>query len=283
MAKKRALGRGLEALLPTTVEKKEGLREIPVKEISPNPRQARQVFEPSALEELAASIEEVGLVQPIIVRRIGRGYELISGERRLRAFKHLGRKMIPALVREMDEQDVAAAVLIENIQREDLNPVEEALAFRRLIEEFGVTQEDVARRVGKSRSAVTNALRLLSLPLQVQEMLGAGMISAGHARALAGLQDAAKQVELAQKTVAAGLSVRGLEEEVRQTLDDEVAPEERQARRRAVDAHLKALARDAGKHLRAKVRIKGSRDKGRIEIGYGSPEEFERLMRLLLR
>ncbi len=283
MAKKRALGRGLEALLPTSVEKKEELREIPVKDISPNPRQARQVFAAEALEELAASIREVGLVQPIIVRRSGHGFELISGERRLRAFKHLGKKMIPALVREMDEKDVAAAVLIENIQREDLNPVEEAMAFRRLIEEFGVTQEDVARRVGKSRSAVTNSLRLLSLPLQVQEMLGAGMITAGHARALAGLEDAAKQVELAQKAVAAGLSVRGLEEEVRRIAEDGKTDEETRARRKAVDAHLRALARDAGKHLRAPVRIKGTREKGRIEIGYGSAEEFERLIRYLLR
>lgn len=280
----------MEALLPTAKDKKEGLREIPVKEISPNPRQTRQVFEKEALRELAASIKEVGLVQPIIVRRSARGYELVSGERRLRAFKHLGEEMIPALVREMDEEDTAAAVLIENIQREDLNPVEEALAYRRLLEEFAITQEDVARRVGKSRSAVTNALRLLSLPLQVQEMLSAGLISAGHARALAALDSAARQVELAQKAVAAGLSVRGLEDEVRRVLDggdeDDDAGEGDSAaagsRRKAVDEHLKALARDAGKQLRAPVYIRGSRNKGRIEIGYAGPEEFERLMRLLL-
>jgi len=279
MGKKRALGRGLGALLPD--EERETLREIPVKDIRPNSHQARQVFEQGALDELAASIQEVGLVQPVLVRKAGRGYELVSGERRLRAFKQLGRILIPALVRDMQDQEVAATVLIENIQREDLNPLEEATAYRRLIDEYSITQEDVARQVGKSRSAVTNSLRLLSLPLQVQEMVGGGLLTAGHARTLAGLGNAAKQVELAQKTVAAGLSVRGLEEEVR--LAGETEPAVGVKRDRAtVDPHLGALAKEAASLPGAKVAIKGTPEKGCIEIRYHSAQDLDRLIRVIL-
>ncbi|MDA8097843.1 MAG: ParB/RepB/Spo0J family partition protein [Clostridia bacterium] len=281
MSKKRALGRGLGALLPTG-EDKEILKEIPVKDIRPNSRQARLVFEQGALDELAASIEEVGLVQPVVVRKVGRGYELVSGERRLRAFKQLGRTLIPALIRDMKDQEVAAAVLIENIQREDLNPLEEATAYRRLIEEHEITQEDVARRVGKSRSAVTNALRLLSLPLQVQEMVGGGLLTAGHARTLAGLENAAKQVELAQKTVAAGLSVRGLEDAVRLAGEKDSAAGGSKRTRAAIDQHLNGLAKEAARFLGTKVAIKGTPEKGRIEIRYRSAEDLERLIRALL-
>ncbi|MBE0467390.1 MAG: ParB/RepB/Spo0J family partition protein, partial [Candidatus Desulforudis sp.] len=190
------MGRGLDALFPTAEAAVTGetLREIALSEIRTSPRQTRRAFSPDKLTELASSIEEVGLVQPIVVRQSGDGYELVSGERRLRAFQALGRERIPAVVSEMPEAEAAAAVLIENIQREDLSPVEEALAYRSLVEEFDLTQEEVARRVGKSRVHVTNSLRLLTLPLQVQEIVGSGALSAGHARALLAMNDPARQV-----------------------------------------------------------------------------------------
>lgn len=281
MAKKRALGRGLDALLPGNAPAEaaatgEGLREIPVEQIRTNPRQSRQVFDQERLAELAASIEEVGLVQPVVVRRSGEGYELISGERRLRAFQTLGKSRIPAVVREMPEAEAAMAVLIENIQRENLNPLEEAVAYRRLVEEFDLTQEEVARRVGKSRVHVTNTIRLLSLPLQVQEILGSGALTAGHARALAAVDDAARQVELAQRAVAGGLSVRALEEEVRNAAAG-LAPSGG-VRKRSAASELITLVRERAGTLAGRVNIRGDHSKGRLEIRYRNQRELEEVL-----
>lgn len=252
------------------------MREIPVDRIRTNPRQSRQVFDQERLAELAASIEEVGLVQPVVVRQSGDGYELISGERRLRAFLALGRSRIPAVVREMPEVEAAMAVLIENIQRENLNPLEEAIAYRRLVNEFDLTQEEVARRVGKSRVHVTNTLRLLSLPLQVQEIIGSGALTAGHARALGAVDDAARQVELAQRAVARGLSVRALEEEVRKTAAQGASS--RGSRKRDVESGLKSLVRERAGALAARVNIRGDQNKGRIEIRYRNERELEEVL-----
>jgi len=282
VGKKRALGRGLDALLPgnagaeASAASGDGLREIPVDRIRTNPRQSRQVFDQERLAELAASIEEVGLVQPVVVRQSGDGYELISGERRLRAFLALGRSRIPAVVREMPEVEAAMAVLIENIQRENLNPLEEAIAYRRLVNEFDLTQEEVARRVGKSRVHVTNTLRLLSLPLQVQEIVGSGALTAGHARALGAVDDAARQVELAQRAVARGLSVRALEEEVRKTAAQGASS--RGSRKRDVESGLKSLVRERAGALAARVNIRGDQNKGRIEIRYRNERELEEVL-----
>ncbi|ACA60716.1 parB-like partition protein [Candidatus Desulforudis audaxviator MP104C] len=276
------MGRGLDALLPGNVGAEaaaasgDGLREIPVDRIRTNPRQSRQVFDQERLAELAASIEEVGLVQPVVVRQSGDGYELISGERRLRAFLALGRSRIPAVVREMPEVEAAMAVLIENIQRENLNPLEEAIAYRRLVNEFDLTQEEVARRVGKSRVHVTNTLRLLSLPLQVQEIIGSGALTAGHARALGAVDDAARQVELAQRAVARGLSVRALEEEVRNAAAQ--AASSRGSRKRDVESGLKSLLRERAGALAARVNIRGDQNKGRIEIRYRNEQELEEVL-----
>ncbi|MGC7880008.1 ParB/RepB/Spo0J family partition protein, partial [Desulforudis sp. 1190] len=166
MSKKRGLGRGLDALIPSGGKEKTDLVELPLAEIQPNPRQARKNFDEEAISELAASIEQHGLIQPVIVRRSasGSGYELVAGERRYRAYRRLGRTMIPAIIRDLGDFESTAALLIENVQRQDLSSLEEAQAYRRLIEEFGLTQEEVARQVGKSRTAITNSLRLLSLP-----------------------------------------------------------------------------------------------------------------------
>lgn len=277
MAKKRALGRGLDALFPTAEVAVTGetLREIALSEIRTSPRQTRRAFSPDKLSELASSIEEVGLVQPIVVRQSGDGYELVSGERRLRAFQALGRERIPAVVREMPEAEAAAAVLIENIQREDLSPVEEALAYRSLVKEFDLTQEEVARRVGKSRVHVTNSLRLLTLPLQVQEIVGSGALSAGHARALLAMNDPARQVELAQRAVARGLSVRALEEQVRRALRPATGSERRH---RSVDAELQLLVRQRAGTLGKRVDVRGSRKKGSLEIHYRNEDELQQVL-----
>lgn len=279
MTKKRALGRGLEALFPggEVAVSGEGLREIAVHEIRSNPRQARQVFDQERLAELAASIEEVGLVQPIVVRQHGDGYELISGERRLRAFQALGRERIPALVRDMADAEVAVTVLIENIQREDLSPLEEALAYRSLVEEFNLTQEEVARRVGRSRAHVANSLRLLSLPPQVQEIVAAGLLSAGHARALAALDDPVRQVELAQRAVAGGLSVRALEEAVREAVRTRPEPAKR-PRKRSTDSELLRLVRERAGVLRERVSVRGNEKKGRLEVHYRNEDELRQIL-----
>ncbi|MEW6540286.1 MAG: ParB/RepB/Spo0J family partition protein [Bacillota bacterium] len=281
MGKKRALGRGLDALLPglrveAAAAAGEGLREIPVDRIRTNPRQSRQVFDQERMAELAASIAEVGLVQPVVVRQSGDGYELISGERRLRAFVALGKSSIPALVRELPEAQVAMAVLIENIQRENLNPLEEAVAYRRLVDEFDLTQEEVARRVGKSRVHVTNTLRLLSLPLPVQEAVGSGALTAGHARVLGALDDAARQVELAQRAVARGLSVRALEEEVR-NVAAQPSPSGGGPRSRTENG-LRNLLRERAGALAPRVNIRGDRNKGRLEIRYRNERELEEVL-----
>jgi ParB family chromosome partitioning protein len=287
MARKRALGRGLDALFPAAdvVAAGGSLREISVSEVRTNPRQTRRVFDPEKLTELSASIEEVGLVQPIVVRPIGDGYELVSGERRLRAFQALGREHIPALVREMPENEAAVVVLIENIQRENLNPLEEALAYRSLVDEFGLTQEEVARRVGKSRVHVTNSLRLLSLPHPVLEIVGAGALSAGHARALLSISDSEHQVELAQRAVAGGLSVRALEEEVRSVSRPQstsAVPERKQRSlaRNQVEyrAELRSLVRKQAGALGDRVTVRGSQRKGRLEIHYRNEGELRRIL-----
>ncbi len=283
MAKKRALGRGLDALFPggEVAAAGETLREIPVDEIRTNPRQTRQVFDEAKLAELAASIEEVGLVQPIVVRQVGDAYELISGERRLRAFQALGRQRIPALVREMAEVEAAATVLIENIQRENLSPLEEAEAYRKLLEEFQLTQEEVARRVGKSRVHVTNSLRLLTLPLPVQEMVGSGVLSAGHARALLAIGDPARQVELAQQAVARGLSVRALEAEVRRNLESQTGPARPAPKRRRQDKELELLIRQRAGVFGERLTVRGNYQKGRLEIHYRNEKELQQVLDLV--
>lgn len=277
MVKKRGLGRGLEALLPGGPG--EELRDVPVAEIRPNPRQARRQFDEEKLRELAASIEEHGLVQPVVVRPHGNGYELVSGERRWRAYQALGREFIPAVVREMSDEEAAMAVLIENLQREDLNPLEEALAYRQLMDEFGLTQEEVARRVGKSRAAVANTLRLLGLPAEVQKLIEEGKIAAGHARALAGIEDEGEVVRLARRAAEEGFSVRVLEEEVRKR-----AGRPKRGRTAGTeDEELRLAAEEVGRSLGTRVVIRGSRSRGKVEISYGSEDALWRVLDLLGR
>ena len=214
--RKPGLGRGLEALIPPdTRDKEPELLHLPVEEIRANPEQPRSRFGEEALEEMASSIKEVGVLQPVVVRFGEDGYQLVAGERRWRAAKKAGLSTIPAVVRGQTADPTLIEALVENVQREDLTPLEEAHAYRHLLEEYGMTQEEVADRVGKSRPSVSNTLRLLQLPPEIQAMVDSGKLSAGHARSLLGLDDESYAVHLADKAVEEGWSVRQVEEAVR--------------------------------------------------------------------
>jgi ParB family chromosome partitioning protein len=224
---KRGLGKGLGALIPSTPEAQAAqttdvtapgivpgavYAELPIGSIEPNPRQPRSVFDPEALAELVHSIREIGLLQPVVVREVGNHYELIAGERRLRASKEAGLTHIPAIIRATDDDDLLRDALLENLHRSNLNALEEAAAYSQLLADFGCTQEELAQRIGRSRPQVTNTLRLLKLPPDVQRRVAAGVLSAGHARALLSLDDADAMNALAQRIVNEGLSVRNVEE-----------------------------------------------------------------------
>jgi ParB family chromosome partitioning protein len=280
----RRLGRGLEALLGPTREEaaREGsLVELPIKDIRPNPFQPRQTVDPTALEELVSSIKQAGLLQPVVVRRSNGGYELIAGERRLRACQQLGWERIPAVQREADDRTLLTLALIENLQRDDLSPVDEARGYERLIAEFKLAQQDVADAVGRDRSTVANALRLLKLPEAVLGMLHEGQLSVGHARALLALEDPRIVTNLAQEAVAQGLSVREVEDRVRGGR----APERRPRMKRGMGAAPEvrriedALRRRLGTDVRVSLRAKG---KGQIHLSFYSNDDLARLLELIL-
>ena len=284
--KSKGLGRGLRALIPEEVEASaEGeIVEIPVGRIEPAPFQARQEFNEEALAELAASIAEHGVMQPVIVRPLaGERYQLIIGERRWRASQQAGLEKIPALVRDVDDLTSSEMMLVENLQREDLNPLEEANAYKRLTVEFQLTQEEIARRVGKSRPFIANSLRLLQLPGEIQDLLSRGLLSAGHAKVLLGLDGGAKQSALAQQIVARKLSVRDTEREA-QRLQQARAPRTAAvAVGRGRDVELESVEERLRQLLGTKVRIRSGRQGGKIEIEYYSNDELNRLLELFLR
>lgn len=217
MTRPGGLGKGLGALIPTAAEERAGgpVQEAPVTSIRPNPYQPRQDFDEESLAELTASIREVGILQPVLVRPVDDGYELIAGERRWKAARRAGLHTIPVLVRETDDASTLEHALIENVHRTDLNSLEEAAAYQQLTEDFGLTHEEVAARVGRSRTAVTNTLRLLALPASIQRLVREDRLSAGHARALLATPDRSFQEALAQRVVKEGLSVRAVEDEIR--------------------------------------------------------------------
>lgn len=285
-AGRRRLGRGLEALLGPTREEAEregSLVELPIKDIKPNPFQPRQTVDPAALEELVSSIKQAGLLQPVVVRRTngGGGYELIAGERRLRACQQLGWERIPAVQRDADDRTLLTLALIENLQRDDLSPVDEARGYERLIAEFKLAQQDVADAVGRDRSTVANALRLLKLPEIVLQMLHEGHLSVGHARALLALEDPRIVTTLAREAVAQGLSVREVEDRVRGGR----APERRPRMKRGMGAAPEvrrvedALRRRLGTDVRVTLRAKG---KGQIHLSFYSNEDLARLLEVIL-
>lgn len=280
--RKAGLGRGLDALIPSEPEDggQPEFLQVPVDQIRPNPDQPRSRFDDESLTELAASIEEVGVLQPIVVTASDAGFVLIAGERRWRAAKRAGLTVIPAVVRGADGDSTLVEALVENVQRRDLTPLEEAHAYRELLEEYGMTQEQVADRVGKSRPAVSNTLRLLQLPGPIQTMIDAGALSAGHARALVGLEDARYATHLAEKASQEGWSVRQLEEAVRTRREMET-PDRKPRVKQVRPVEIIELEKRLGEHLGTQVKIKYSSEKGRVEIKFGSLEELERIYRVI--
>ncbi len=292
MAKKvqRGLGRGLGALLgedvvaaaPAAAPEAEParaadeVRMLPIRMVDPNRDQPRRSFDENALKELAASIAAVGVIQPIIVCPTGERYQIIAGERRYRASRMAGLDEIPAIVRDWDHQRRLEAALIENLQRNDLNAIEEAQGVRNLMDESGLTQEKVAERLGKSRSAVANLLRLLNLEASVQQLVVDGKLSAGHARALAGVEDRRRQVQLANLTVQQGWSVRQLERICAQPVNER--PQKPAAVRDQQFSQLEGMAREL---FGTRARLEGSHDSGRLTLYYYSQDDLQRIWDVL--
>ena len=282
-ARKSGLGKGLEALLPTG-DGGEGFSVIPLDAIVPNPQQPRSRFDDESLDNLAASIREVGVLQPIVVRQTGAGeYQLVAGERRWRAAEAVGLKEIPAIIRDGDDASGLTEALIENLQREDLTSLEEAAAYRQLMEDFGLTHEEVALRVGKSRSAVSNTLRLLLLPAVIQGLLEAGELTAGHARALLAIDDTRYAEHIARRAAEEGWSVRRVEEAVRaRTGEGEETTPTRRKPAAERPAEILALEEKLTDRLGSTVRIDYGAKGGKILIRFGSLDDLERVYRALL-
>lgn len=282
MARKSGLGKGLGALIPSQEkggEAPSGLSQIQVASIRPNSRQPRQHFDEEALTELADSIRTVGLLQPVLVRPVGDGFELIAGERRWRAARRAGLQAVPALVRNGEEEHSLAEALIENVHRADLNALEEAAAYQQLIEDFGLTHDEVAQRVGKSRAAVSNALRLLQLPPSIQRYVREGKLSMGHARAVLGTPDRAFQESLARRVVEEGLSVRMVEDAVRDHSPKQKTTVPSGTRLRP--AGLLELEELLGDFLETRVRVQMGGKKGRIVVEFSNLEDLERIYRAM--
>lgn len=268
------LGRGLSALIPGADDER-GLVEVPVNSVSPNPRQPRQSFDQESLEAMARSIGEVGVLQPIVVRRLDGGYELVAGERRLRAAKLAGLATVTAIIRTTDDTESLREALIENIHRQDLAALEQAAAFQELQEDLGVSQDVLAERLGHSRSHVANTIRLLQLPAEVQRLLADGSLTAGHARALLGLEDPEAQGTLAQRIAAEGLSVRQTETLVKSYAAhpaSRATPAEKEP-----DPKLLQVEEALAEALGTRVRVLRSRRKGRIVIEFGSKADMNRI------
>jgi ParB family chromosome partitioning protein len=286
MSKRGGLGRGLSALIPGAPEAGEapaGLMEVPVNAVAPNPKQPRTRFDDETIAALAASIREVGILQPLVVRRAGDGrYELIAGERRLRAAKAAGLASVPIVLRDSEDSELLREALIENIHREDLNPIEQAEAFKALLGELGLKQEELADRVGVSRSHIANTIRLLALPLDVQQFLADDKISAGHARAVLSLGDKDAMSSLATRIAAEDLSVRQTEDIVRRFVE---APKDAAEKRRVAeaiteqsDANLAEVEEILSEQLATRVSIQMGAKRGKVVIEFGSPDDLERIV-----
>ena len=297
MSRPGGLGRGLEALIPTATAERGGLRTIPLDAIDTNPRQPREAFDQRSLAELAQSLQTVGLLQPIVVRETSRAakhtqeprhglgpetgpsrYEIIAGERRFRAAQLAGFREIRAIIRHTDDDQVLTEALVENIHRVDLNALEEAGAYQQLLDDFGFTHEQLAARLGKSRSTITNTLRLLTLTPELQQQVATGALSPGHARALLALVDTTLQREAARRIVAEGLSVRAAEELVRKLLKQSDMPRPSRPVDRGLYLGLQQRLSDA---FSTKVRITGSSNRGQVVIDFSGRDDLQRLLSML--
>ena len=281
MQKKKALGRGLDAILvdiytPETTETNQGVTMVRISEVEPNVNQPRKVFDPAELETLAESINQYGMIQPITVRSIDGMYQIITGERRWRAARMAGLSEVPVLIITADDKKAAELALVENIQRSDLNPIEEALGFAALIEEHGLTQEEAAKRIGKSRSAVTNSLRLLNLPESVRKMIENGELSTGHAKVLLGMTDSNMIEKAALQIITRDLSVRETEKLVKMMEEAANKTEEEQVIR-DVD-HTRSLELLVQKKLGRTIKINEKGKKSSITIGFSDNEDLEQLL-----
>ncbi|MCP4435094.1 MAG: ParB/RepB/Spo0J family partition protein [Actinomycetia bacterium] len=302
MARKGGLGRGLTSLIPPSAEDVEvldagdGLREVPIDQVSPNPNQPRRNFEEDSLSDLSASMKELGVLQPLLVRQVEDGYELIAGERRLRAARRAGFETVPVVVREAEGVASLEQALVENLHRQDLNPLEEAAAYQRLIEEFDYTQEQVAERVGRSRSAVANLLRLFQLTPAVQRLVGDGLLSAGHAKALLSHPDRSYQESLAKRAVRDELTVRAVEDLVKERMKLESQTDGAGTAEPEVDSHAdddpsKPKLRQPGlieleellaDHLDTRVSIAMTARRGKVTIEFADLEDLERIYRRMI-
>ena len=288
--RKGGLGRGLDSLIPSTplpqIENNSGVivadrAEVDINAITPNPKQPRTVFDEDALNELAASIKEVGVMQPPVVRSLGNGrYELIMGERRLRASKLAGLKTIPVIIRETADNELLREALVENIQRSQLNALEEGAAYQNLLNDFGYTHDELATKVGKSRSAVTNTLRLLNLPASVQRRIAAGVLTAGHARALLALTDESEIEKLANKIVAEGLSVRAVEELV--ALGSKSEKVKKVSPTKTPSPILKEVSDQLEGALDTRVSVELGKEKGKITIEFADLEDLQRITKAII-
>lgn len=287
MTKRSGLGRGLDALLPvsdaTVSDGAPGLHEVPIEAIDPNPRQPRRTWSREALSELAESVVQLGVLQPLLVRTSGARFELIAGERRLRAARLAGLSRVPVVIVQTDAEGSLERALVENLHREDLNPIEEAAGYKQLIEEGGLTQETLARRVGKKRTTIANALRLLELPLGIQRLMIEGRLSAGHGKALLALTGNPFQERLATRVAHEGMSVRETEDLVRRYNAMAGRPANGNGPRSEVRPALVSEAqRELAERLQTRVRVEVGRRKGRIVLDFVSLDELSRLMKIIV-
>ncbi|HEX7066037.1 MAG TPA: ParB/RepB/Spo0J family partition protein [Bacillales bacterium] len=277
----KGLGRGLDAFFPSIeANKDEPVHEIELKELRPNPYQPRKEFRPEAIQELKESIETHGVLQPIIVRRSIKGYEIVVGERRFRAAGEAGLESIPVIIRDFNEQKMMELALIENLQREDLNPVEEAYAYQKLMEGLKITQEELAKRLGKSRPHIANHLRLLHLPEKVRDLISDNALTMGHGRTLLGLKNKSKMEAVVNRVVKEQMNVRQLEVLIQQ-LNENVPRETSSKKKEKKSVFIREKEAVLRERFGTSVEIKRSKKKGKIEIGFFSDEDLERVLELL--
>ena len=285
MGKKFALGKGLSALIPEDVVETEqqdekGKMLIPLNEIRNDNNQPRKAFDNDKIAELTESIKTHGIIQPLILRKSDDGlYVIVAGERRWRAAKMAGLKDVPAIVMELSEKDVLEISLIEDIQRQDLNPIEEASAYKKLLSDFNLTQEDLSKRIGKSRTAITNTMRLMNLDIRVQQYIIEGIITEGHGRALLGIKDKEIQYELSQKVIDENLSVRELERLVKRILEGKTAEEKET--NNELNPYYKEIKNQLQSYFGTKVNISNKNNKGKIEIEYYSEDDLQRILDII--